>query len=365
MYMNFDVFTQKYNCYYFVVKMHFMYNYEYIFYAGMDDCMDFEEKFNPWSVSSLEDFRFYCCPECDCKNVNRDSFVKHVVIAHPHSKIFIDTLTKIKTEQTKECTEDKANIVTLCYTSDDSSDSDSDDETSQPQCTEVDLEPPVLERNDYPKPTEENVIAPHHNDHDYSIPVWDLDKNIMISSVCSLSCEDEPSIEKSPKIFVQNKPYQCNICSKQESSQRELKYHIHSVHTHSELYPLKCDICDKRFNQAAILKRHVESIHEGIRYKCSHCSKTYTRDGDLKKHIRIMHQGLRHKCDMCDKIYTEKYRLKEHIKCHHRKLDDEIVLDTDIFIDAKNDEMESQDPLQLDNQDILKVSITTNPNNKK
>ena len=78
-----------------------------------------------------------------------------------------------------------------------------------------------------------------------------------------------------------------------------------------------------------------------------------------------MHQGLRHKCDMCDKIYTEKYRLKEHIKCHHRKLDDEIVLDTDIFIDAKNDEMESQDPLQLDNQDILKVSITTNPNNKK
>ena len=125
MYMNFDVFTQKYNCYYFVVKMHFMYNYEYIFYAGMDDCMDFEEKFNPWSVSSLEDFRFYCCPECDCKNVNRDSFVKHVVIAHPHSKIFIDTLTKLKTEQTKECTEDKANIVTLCYTSDDSSDSDS------------------------------------------------------------------------------------------------------------------------------------------------------------------------------------------------------------------------------------------------
>ena len=328
----------------------------------MDDCMDYEDKFNPWSVSSLEDFRFYCCPECECRNVNRDSFVNHAVIAHPHSKSFIDSLTRIKTEH---ATEDSNTIVTLCYTSDDSSDSETDDESSQLQSTEmkVDLEPQVNEQNGLQKPIEDNETEPHHNDHDYSIPVWDLDNNIMISSVCSLSCDDETSIEKPPKI-VDNKSYKCNICSKQESSQRELKYHIHSVHTHSKLYPLKCDRCDKRFNQWAVLKRHVESIHEGIRYKCSHCSKTYTRDGDLKKHIRIMHEGIRHKCDMCDKFYTEKYRLKEHIKLNHAKRCDRrvntIILESNDKIEATNDELQNQDPLDLESQDVVSVSVTTN-----
>ena len=71
-------------------------------------------------------------------------------------------------------------------------------------------------------------------------------------------------------------------------------------------------------------------------------------------------------CDMCDKFYTEKYRLKEHIKLNHGKRCDRrvntIILESnDKFIEATNDELQNQDPLELKSQDVVNVSVTTNP----
>ena len=54
---------------------------------------EFEEpKFNPWDVKSLEDFHFYCCPECPSKTADKTDFIKHAVIAHPHSQSIIERL---------------------------------------------------------------------------------------------------------------------------------------------------------------------------------------------------------------------------------------------------------------------------------
>ena len=42
---------------------------------------------NPWtSVSTLEDFLFYCCPECPDKFRSSISFTNHAVKHHPKSK---------------------------------------------------------------------------------------------------------------------------------------------------------------------------------------------------------------------------------------------------------------------------------------
>ena len=45
-----------------------------------------EVKHNPWSVESIEDFRFYNCPECDHKTKTKTLFVKHVFSTHPDAK---------------------------------------------------------------------------------------------------------------------------------------------------------------------------------------------------------------------------------------------------------------------------------------
>ena len=38
---------------------------------------------NPWNVTSLEEFHFYNCPECEEKYVNREQFIAHAMVKHP------------------------------------------------------------------------------------------------------------------------------------------------------------------------------------------------------------------------------------------------------------------------------------------
>ena len=70
----------------------------------MFDDFEFEDKFNPWTVTSLDDFLFYCCPECDHKSITKGVFIEHAVNNHPKSQDVIDSLeskvnlTSIKTE---------------------------------------------------------------------------------------------------------------------------------------------------------------------------------------------------------------------------------------------------------------------------
>ena len=42
-----------------------------------------EEKFSPWDVSDLDDFLFYCCPECEAKSSSKSMFVHHALSKHP------------------------------------------------------------------------------------------------------------------------------------------------------------------------------------------------------------------------------------------------------------------------------------------
>ena len=44
---------------------------------------------NPWAVNTLEDFQFYCCPECDRKEYTKDKFVKHALETHTECKDYI------------------------------------------------------------------------------------------------------------------------------------------------------------------------------------------------------------------------------------------------------------------------------------
>ena len=37
---------------------------------------------NPWMVSSIFDFRFFCCPECHEKSKTKQEFVKHAYNFH-------------------------------------------------------------------------------------------------------------------------------------------------------------------------------------------------------------------------------------------------------------------------------------------
>ena len=45
-----------------------------------------EEEENPWSVTNLNDFLYFCCPECDERNQSKESFIEHALGEHPKAK---------------------------------------------------------------------------------------------------------------------------------------------------------------------------------------------------------------------------------------------------------------------------------------
>ena len=52
---------------------------------------------NPWNVKNIQEFLYFCCPECGMKDQSQDSFVKHALDIHPDSREFVVNL-QIKTE---------------------------------------------------------------------------------------------------------------------------------------------------------------------------------------------------------------------------------------------------------------------------
>ena len=44
-----------------------------------------------WSiVTDIEEFHFYCCPECNVKDHSKEIFVQHVLKEHPNAKQFLE-----------------------------------------------------------------------------------------------------------------------------------------------------------------------------------------------------------------------------------------------------------------------------------
>ena len=48
--------------------------------------MNGNDQINPWIVNTLEEFLFYCCPECDERNQSKDLFIEHALNFHPKAK---------------------------------------------------------------------------------------------------------------------------------------------------------------------------------------------------------------------------------------------------------------------------------------
>ena len=48
---------------------------------------------NPWAIASnLEEFHYYCCPDCDTKEPTKETFIKHALETHPEVKMYLEKL---------------------------------------------------------------------------------------------------------------------------------------------------------------------------------------------------------------------------------------------------------------------------------
>ena len=56
---------------------------------------------NPWDVEKLEEFMYFCCPECDERNRSKEIFLQHAFDQHPKAKEYLQKF-QIKEELLEE-----------------------------------------------------------------------------------------------------------------------------------------------------------------------------------------------------------------------------------------------------------------------
>ena len=71
-----------------------------------------EDTKNPWEGRDLEEFLFFCCPECDEKNYSKELFLQHALKLHPMAKEVFGASNSIKVELEEDINNDENNIIT-------------------------------------------------------------------------------------------------------------------------------------------------------------------------------------------------------------------------------------------------------------
>ena len=283
----------------------------------MKELMESEEKHNPWDVSNLEEFLYYSCPECDCKNKDKEDFVNHAVISHPRAKNLIGPEIRIEIEEL-------------------------DESTTLTQCHDSDILEPELGHQQFTT-SHVKIDVQDEFQSDFSDPDHDLNSDIVDPLNCDTNIDEtqvqqkEPNIEtnqeekstkrsqrrKAIKSYTEvelNEPVlkKCQFCN-QKFKGKHLEIHIRSIHLKSESKKrkFKCDECGNRYKNPTNLNLHIQSIHQGVRFKCEVCAKLFTREADLKRHFRGKHEGYKVYCGICDKSYGEKNSLRAHYRIKH------------------------------------------------
>ena len=148
---------------------------------------------------------------------------------------------------------------------------------------------------------------------------------------------------RSPKNKVQKKklqtlekPFACNYCRKQTSTEKGLKIHLSRKH-HRKTLPYSCgsskpqtleknfacNDCNKRSSTKRGIMTHVAKIHchKTLPYSCGSCKRTFHAYCHSQSHKCIplySIMGLHH-CRFCELQFREQVNLNHHVKIVHCK----------------------------------------------
>ena len=267
----------------------------FFFLSGMFDDFEFEDKFNPWDVKSLEDFLYYCCPSCPSKNMNKTDFINHALTSHPQSQSFIEFLENntsntaiVKTEEYVENlpfeVEDKFNpwyVKSLeefhfyCC----------------PECPSKNVN-----KTDFIK----HVVTAHPQSQSIIESLEDNKAVIKTENNSSTKVNELSTCELN---YAQNSGYkEADPIEKDFLLSKEVVVTLPKL---SDAIVRKyTNVFEKNnfeLSSKTHLNRHIKSFHENVRYNCDKCEKSYSWKGHLNRHIQAVHEKVGYNCEKCGK----------------------------------------------------------------
>ena len=341
-----------------------------------------DEKANPWYVTNLDEFMYFCCPECDERNHYRDSFLEHALKHHPNAKEGLEKYVLNPDIQKEEIEKvDYINQIIKCEIKDELEDitTNNDDFYENNDNIELTKNDEVHEKNfkcdlceksysrsDHLKRHVQNIHQNENSNNDFN----EIDNDWQDFDNGSYYYEE------STKSFKKLNRYPCNLCEKSFPKPRLLKRHVDSVH--EGIKNFKCNFCEKAYSRSDHLKRHVQSVHQNEdlnndfneiakkeitkneeiedswpleenaedikyedvneynqsfyeeknkivqqkplnRYSCDLCGKSFPNPSKVKRHVDSVHEGIKNfKCDVCEKTFSRSEHRDSHVRNVHR-----------------------------------------------
>ena len=327
--------------------------------------------FNPWAINAIEEFLFYCCPECEDRHQSKELFFQHAFKRHPHSINYLLPFKAKKEEQegwpewlysdSGEIEEDDKDEVKSAIQTQKSikAENGSNDSTFDPsELCEVeeandnheeeedfdddsDYEIPIkrtkkLKTKSIKPKTEkvlkEEIIPCFMKDctftalrmKDILIHLGKLHQQVDPKTKTCLKCKKRIVGGNTGILYYHIKrhyeyiEFVCAQCGQSFENPYSLKHHEKQVHTEAKW---NCDKCGVTLKYKESLETHIASVHEKVRYHCDKCEKSFAGLYKLKKHIETYHEGKSAKkfqCDKCDKVYTKQFGLTRHKENFHQ-----------------------------------------------
>lgn len=132
--------------------------------------------------------------------------------------------------------------------------------------------------------------------------------------VCKITCI-KTSLAQHMKLHTGDRPFQCNVCSKDFSTNWNLQMHKWT-HASRNTKPFKCNQCKCAFYILSSYQAHMRS-HRNIRpYTCNYCGRQFIRKYNCVRHVKEHETKKSYCCAVCNRTFHRSYYLTEHMRTH-------------------------------------------------
>ena len=316
---------------------------------------------NPWAVSDLEEFLFFCCPECDFKKKNIDEFLNHAINIHPDSKVHMTTFHSNISELSQCVKKEEASEIDIVEDFEQFSakiDTNKDFNVSEraqiKECfvklDKIEVTKEMLNNCHVipPKKTIEGTLKDEGNQAAKKfvkltfVPFPRESDNKMVGEMTESSLKTVQNKTEEENISIDvgeefDRDIMDTSCDS-ESDEENLEYNsiiTNTMPNKASKKPLMCQQCTvcsrKYFSQSRfdghkcfplppVKKKRVKRNHPKEKFMCQKCGKCFTTKQTLEKHEEKSHQESDEpiQCKMCSYVTNKNMLMDLHEKKFHK-----------------------------------------------